>query len=51
MIEEKKKTEKKPVKRTTATIRKKDPEKKIELGTGSHMGYISDNLFDDDLER
>jgi len=51
MTKEKKKTEKKPSERPAAPIRKKDPKKKIELGTGRHLGYVSDTLFDDDLER
>lgn len=51
MIKEKKKTEKMPSERPVATIRKKDPKKKIELGTGRHLGYVSDTLFDEDLER
>ncbi len=51
MIGGKKKSKKKPVIRTTATIRKKDPKKKIELGTGRQLVYMSDTLFDEDLER
>jgi len=51
MIEEKKKTNKKPSERPAATIRKKDPKKKIELGLGRNLVYMSETLFDEDLER
>jgi hypothetical protein len=51
MIKEKKKPEKKPKDRPVATVRKKDPKKKIELGTGRHLVYMSETLFDEDLER
>lgn len=51
MIQEKKKPEKRPLDRQVTLIRKKDPKKKIELGTGRHLGFISDTLFDEDLER
>lgn len=51
MIKEKKKIEKKTSEIPTATLRKKDPKKKIELGLGRHLVYMSETLFDEDLER
>ena len=51
MIEELKETEKKPSAKPAATVRKKDPKKKIELGMGRHLVYMSETLFDEDLER
>ncbi len=47
MIEKLKKKQKKP----TTTIRKPDLKKKIELGLGRHLVYMSETLFDEDLER
>ena len=32
-------------------VAKPSPKKKIVLGTGSHLGFISDTLFDEDLNN
>ena len=37
--------------KTTVTIRKPEGSPKIVLGTGRHLAYISDTLFDEDLKR
>ncbi|MFB9293333.1 hypothetical protein [Persicitalea jodogahamensis] len=51
MIKEPKKATRKPANKSAATIRKPDPKKKIELGLGRHLVYMSETLFDEDLER
>ena len=51
MIQEPEKQEKKPSAKPAATVRKPDPKNKIKLGTGRHLGYISDTLFGEDIER
>ncbi len=51
MIEELKKTKEKPSTKPAAVVRKPDPKKKIELGLGRHLVYMSETLFDEDLER
>jgi len=45
------KSEKKRSGRPTAAVGRKDPKKKIELGTGRHLVSMSETLFDEDLER
>ncbi len=50
MIKEPKKNTRKPTAKPAATIRKKDPKKKIKLGLGRHLVYMSETLFDEDLE-
>lgn len=40
----------KPAKKT-ATITKPEGKPKIVLGTGKHLAFISDTLFDDDLKQ
>ncbi len=40
----------KPAKKT-ATITKPDGRPKVKFGTGRHLAFMSDTLFDDDLKK
>jgi hypothetical protein len=44
-------TKKNPALTSKKVIAKPSPKKKIVLGTGSHLGFISDTLFDEDLNN
>ena len=44
-------TKKNPALTAKKVIAKPSPKKKIILGAGSHLGFISDTLFDEDLNN